>query len=63
MAAKVAFELTFKVAEEESERGIFLTDERTPLVTEEEMAQTCHHLMKNPFVEEALNFSNGNTLQ
>ena len=63
LAAKVAFELTVRMAKDESERGIFLTEDRSPLVTEEEMAQTCHHLMKNPFVEEALNFTNGNTLQ
>jgi hypothetical protein len=63
MASKVAFELTFRMSNNESEQGLLLTEDRAPLVTEEEMAQTCHHLMKNPFVEEALNFSSGNTLK
>jgi Zn-dependent M28 family amino/carboxypeptidase len=61
MAAKVAFELTERVANEASlSDSLTLTDVRAPFVTEEEMQQTCHHLMQNPFVEEALDFSLGN---
>lgn len=61
-AVRTAYELVVGVANTSSLRsGLLLTEDREPLVTEEEMQQTCHHLMKNPFVAEALDFTYSNS--
>ena len=60
VATKVAFETLVRVANE-SNIGVRAAAERESFISEEEAEQTCHHLMQNPFVKEALpDFANGN---
>lgn len=60
VAAKIAYETLVRVANETS-LGVKVAAERESFITAEEALQTCHHLMQNPFVQEALpDFRNGN---
>jgi len=63
MATQVTFELGLRASQDPglSRSSFNLVDYRAPLVTEEEMAQSCHHLMKNPFIQEALDFTDSNS--
>jgi hypothetical protein len=78
MATKVAFETGYRVATSSGDTygapgrsgdlaaeagGFYGGESREPLVTEEELAQSCHHLIQNPFAQEmaaGLDFTNGN---
>lgn len=51
VAAKIAFEQLFFVANDERLSMGKTIVQRTPLVTEEEKLQSCHHLILNPFID------------
>ncbi len=50
-AFRVAYETVWRMAEAPT-ATLSLTKNREPLVTEEEMLQSCHHLIKNPFAQQ-----------
>ena len=52
IAAKIAFETVFNVANDENLHSGFY-GERASLVTEEEKKQSCHHLILNPYIDKA----------
>lgn len=62
VAAKVAFETVYLMANADKTAS-YTGSAREPLVSDEELAQSCHHLIKNPFIQElshGLDFTNGN---
>ena len=62
-ATKIGFETLVKLASDTQEVADYSLTGRQPFVSEEELQQSCHHLIQNPFAEDigfSLDFRYGN---